>query len=114
MPITHPARAKIITPFLNFSQRFFQKPAAKISKTSNPKIPKPKKRKGDYMNDTAIKISGNDRIDDFIFDEAADASAKKIGQTIYVASLRFNGDTNWDMTAALVRLIEQEALVPAE
>ena len=33
------------------------------------------------------------------------ASAKKIRQTIYVATFQFNGDKNWDLESALIRLV---------
>ena len=63
------------------------------------------------MNETIAKIS--DTHDFFLEDE--NTSAKKIGQTFYVATFSFNGNKNWDMAAALARLIEQDvSLVTAE
>ena len=63
------------------------------------------------MTETIAKISGTD--DFFLEDD--NASVKKIGQTFYVATLQFNGNKNWDMAAALARLVEQDvSLVTAE
>ena len=62
------------------------------------------------MNETTAKLDGAD----YLFLAEDNASAKKIGQTIYVATSRFNGNKNWDMASALVRLIEQDMLVAVE
>ena len=45
--------------------------------------------------------------DNFLDD--AFTSEKKIGQTIYVATTRFNGDKRRDMASALVRLMERDS-----
>ena len=55
------------------------------------------------MKNTTTKVYDTN---DYITDE--NASAKKIGQTIYVATFQFNGDKNWDLASALVRLVERD------
>jgi len=63
------------------------------------------------MNETTAKFSGTNNY----FCEDVQTSSKKIGQTIYMSTYSFNGDKNWDMVAALTRLIEQDtALVTSE
>jgi len=63
------------------------------------------------MNENTATSSNTEKY----FCEDDNASAKKIGQTIYVATFSFNGNKNWDMASALARLIEQDAsLVTAE
>jgi len=37
--------------------------------------------------------------------------SKKIGQTIYVSTLKFNGNKKWNMASALARLIEKDISV---
>ena len=56
------------------------------------------------MKTKPINIPNTDNFLDDAF-----TSEKKIGQTIYVATTRFNGDKRRDMTSALVRLMERDS-----
>jgi len=52
-------------------------------------------------------------IADNLFLDDAFTSEKKIGQTIYIATTRFNGDKRRDMASALMRLIERDSSIIA-
>jgi hypothetical protein len=55
-----------------------------------------------------MKIAKKSHPENFILEETENMTSKKIGQTIYVATFRFNGNKKWDMTSALARLIEKD------
>jgi len=59
------------------------------------------------MQNNFVKISSTDNFPL----ENENTFSKKIGQTIYVSSFRFNGNKKWNMANALARLIEKDISV---
>jgi hypothetical protein len=61
-----------------------------------------------------MKVAKKSHAENFLFEETENTTSKKIGQTIYVATHRFNGNKKWDMASAITRLIEKDFSIATE